>query len=84
MVRVPAAAFVRNSGRYQDIALTEPVPVTSNGREPTVMISAEEYRRLKRRDRRVLGLGDFAGDEIEAIRRSQAPAKTSRCDHEVK
>ena len=48
------------------------------------MISAEEYRRLKRRDRRVLGLEDFPGDEIEAIRGSQAPAETSQYDHEVK
>jgi prevent-host-death family protein len=84
MVRVPASTFVRNFGRYQDLALTEPVAVTSNGRERTVMISAEEYRRLRRCDRRVLGLEDFTEDEIEAIRRSQAPAETSRYDHEVK
>jgi hypothetical protein len=36
------------------MALTQPVAVTRNGCERTVMISAEEYPRLKRRDRRVL------------------------------
>lgn len=84
MVRVASTVFVRNFGRYQDIALTEPVAVTSNGRERTVMISAEEYHRLKRCDRRVLGLEDFTADEIAAINRSEAPAETARYDHEVK
>ena len=84
MVRVGATAFLRNFGRYQDIALTEAVAITSNGRERTVMISAEEYHRLKRRDRRVLGLEDFTEEEIAAIRRSEAPPGTSRYDHEVK
>jgi PHD/YefM family antitoxin component YafN of YafNO toxin-antitoxin module len=51
MIKVPAAEFQRNIGRYQDLALTQPVAVTRNGRERTVMISIEEYQRLKRRDR---------------------------------
>ncbi len=46
MLRVPAAEFQRNIGRYQDAALTEPVAVTRNGRARTVLISMEEYRRL--------------------------------------
>src|SRR5687768_15959792 len=44
MVKVSAAEFQRNIGRYQDLALTQPVAVTRNGRERTVMISVEEYR----------------------------------------
>ena len=44
---VPAAEFQRNIGTYQDRALTEPVFVTRNGREKTVLLSVEEYRRLK-------------------------------------
>ena len=46
MIKVPAAEFQRNIGRYQDLALTQPVAVTRNGRERTVMISIEEYQRL--------------------------------------
>ena len=33
MVKVSAAEFQRNIGRYQDLALTQPVAVTRNGRE---------------------------------------------------
>ena len=42
---VPAAEVQRNFGIYQDMALVEPVFVTRNGREKTVLLSVEEYRR---------------------------------------
>jgi prevent-host-death family protein len=84
MVRVASTTFVRKFAEYQDIALSEPVAVTNNGRERTVLISAAEYHRLKRRDRRVLGLEDFSADEIDAIAKSEAPADAAAFDHEVK
>jgi prevent-host-death family protein len=84
MVTVSSAEFQKNIGRYQDVALTQPVTITRNGRERTVMISAEEYHRLKRRDREVLGLDDFTKADIEAIRRAEPPAITAKFDHELK
>lgn len=50
MLTVTAAEFQRHFGRYQDEALTQPVTITRNGRERLVVISAEEYRRLRLRD----------------------------------
>jgi prevent-host-death family protein len=47
MIRVSSTEFGKEVGRYQDVALSQPVIVTRNGRDRTVMISAEEYRRLK-------------------------------------
>lgn len=84
MVTVGAATLARNFGHYQDVALKEPVAITSNGRERLVLLSAEEYHRLRRRDRRVLGLEDFSAEEILAIARSEAPADTAKFDHEAK
>jgi len=49
MVRITSAEFQKNIGRYQDLALTQPVTVTRNGRDRTVVLSADEYARLKRR-----------------------------------
>jgi prevent-host-death family protein len=72
-VKVSAAEFHRNVGRYQDIALTRPVAITKNGRERTVLVSAEEYDRLKRRDREVLVPGDLTEEEIEQIRNAKLP-----------
>jgi PHD/YefM family antitoxin component YafN of YafNO toxin-antitoxin module len=84
VVRVAAGDFSREPGRYQDLALTRAVIVTRNGRDRTVMISVEEYDRLKRRDREVLGIKDFSEDDIEAIRQSRAPAETAALNRELK
>ncbi len=84
MVSVPATTLVRKFGEYQDVALREPVSITSNGRERLVLLSADEYRRLKRRDRQVLSRADFTEEDLAAIAASDAPAETSQFNHEVK
>ncbi|HEY5239120.1 MAG TPA: type II toxin-antitoxin system Phd/YefM family antitoxin [Rhizomicrobium sp.] len=83
MMKVPSAEFQKNFGRYQDMALTEAVAVTRNGRERTVLLSSQEYHRLKRRDRQVLGIADFTQADIDAIEQALAPAEAARFDHEI-
>jgi prevent-host-death family protein len=84
MVTVSSAEFQKNIGRYQDVALTQAVTITRNGRERTVMISADEYRRLKSRDREVLGLDDFTQADLDAIRVAEPPPETADFDGELK
>jgi prevent-host-death family protein len=84
VIKVSAAEFRRNIGRYQDIALRQPVAVTRNGRDGAVLISTEEYRRLKRRDREVLGLNDFTADDLAALEASRPPAETAAFNDELK
>ena len=83
MVRMSAGEFGREVGRYQDVALTQPVIVTRNGRDRTVMISVEEYRRLKRRDRIVRAAWEFSVQALNAIRRAEPPAEAAAFDHEL-
>ena len=83
MIKVSAAEFQRNIGRYQDMALTQPVVVIRNGRERIVMISTEEYHRLKRRDRQVLSLDDFDDADIAALEANSAPESSKAFDHEL-
>jgi prevent-host-death family protein len=83
-VTVTAAEFHRNVGVYQDMALTRPVAITKNGRERTVLVSAEEYHRLKRRDRQVLGLGDLTDADIAAIEASRVDPKYDHLNEELK
>jgi prevent-host-death family protein len=71
MIRVSSTEFGKEVGRYQDAALSQPVIVTRNGRDRTVMISAEEYVRLKRRARQVFGVGELPEETIEAIRNAK-------------
>lgn len=84
MIKVSAAEFQRNIGRYQDMALVRPVAVTRNGRERTVMISVEEYHRLKRRDRQVLELEDFTDADVATLEETRAPDSSRAFDHELK
>ena len=71
MIRVSSTEFGKEVGRYQDAALSQPVIVTRNGRDRTVVISAEEYLRLKQRDRQVLATVDAPDEIFDAVRASE-------------
>ncbi len=83
MIRVSSTEFGKEVGRYQDAALSQPVIVTRNGRDRTVTISIEEYRRLKRRDREVLSIDDFTDADIEAVRRAEPSKEAEAFNHEL-
>ena len=83
MLKVSTAEFQQNIGRYQDIALTEPVAVIHCGRERIVLISADEHLRLKRRDRQVLRLGDFTDEDVAALEAVRAPVEAREFDGEM-
>ncbi len=83
MVRISAGELQRQWGRVQDLALAAPVTVTCNGRDRMVLLSTEEYNRLKRRDREVLGLGEFANADIEAIAAVEPSAAAVKFNHEM-
>jgi prevent-host-death family protein len=84
MITLTAAEFQRHFGRYQDEALTQPVAITRNGRERLVMLSADEYRRLKRRDREVLRAGDLSDADVEAIAKTEMDPRHAHLDEELK
>jgi len=48
------------------------------------MISAKEYRRLKRRDRRVYGVGELPQETIEAIRHAEVAPQHAYLDDLIK
>ena len=48
-----------------------------------MMISVEEYHRLKRRDREVLGLEDFTDADVAALEKTRAPKASKAFDHEL-
>lgn len=77
-IRVSATEFCKEVGRYQDAALSQPVVVTRNGRDQTVMISAEEYQRLKRRDRQVISAGEMPEKMFEAVRAAKMDSRHRR------
>ena len=83
MFKVTAGEFQRDVARYQDMALTQPVGVTRDGRERIVLISATEFQRLKRRDRQVLTLVDFTEADMTALDATRAPESSKAFDAEL-
>jgi prevent-host-death family protein len=83
MIKVTSAEFQRNIGRYHDKALVEPVAVTRRGRTSAVLLSFEEYERMRRRDRVVMTLDDFTDQDIIALESATIPEESRRFDHEV-
>ncbi len=83
MRRVSSTEFQKKIGLYQDMAMAEPVAITRNGRDKNVLLSAEEYDRLARRDRKVLRVEELSAEELEAIARAAPPAEAASFDHET-
>lgn len=82
-MRVSSAEFIRNYGALADKALSEPVTITRNGRERLVLISAEEYARLKRRDRRVVATGELPEEVVALIAEAEVPPGHEHLDAEL-
>ena len=83
MQKVTSREFQRNFGRYRDEALKSPLSITHNGRDRLVIMSADEYERLKRQGRQALAVEELSDAELDAIRRAEPPTEAARYDHEL-
>ncbi len=70
LTRVSSKELVRNFGPLADQALAAPVAITRNGRDRLVLLSVEEYARLKRRDRQVIATEDMPEALVAAVERT--------------
>lgn len=82
-VSVSSAEFQKAFGRYREKALREPVTITNHGRDSLVLMSAEEYQRLKSRDRLVIKAEDLTDAQVEAILTAETAEEAYAFDHEV-
>lgn len=83
MLRVPASQFQRELGRLRSVAHREPVIVTSHGRDDVVLLSLEEYHRLRSLDRRVMHVSELTDEEITALGAVEMPMEAGRYNDEV-
>ncbi len=81
---VSSGDFLRAYGRISEAALREPVTITSHGRERLVLLSADEYRRLKRNDRAALYPWELGESDLRALEVSEPPADAARFDPETR
>lgn len=73
MESVTISELQRQIGAIQELALKEPVVITRNGREKYILLSTEEYQRLKRRDRHVLGVEELSEEDVRDIAAAKVP-----------
>ena len=82
-LKVTSTEFQARFGQLADKALTEPVTITKNGHDRLVLISAEEYARMRRRERRVYRTGELPQYLVDAIRQAEPPPEAAALDSEV-
>lgn len=86
MVTITVSELQEHFDRYRDLARSQPVSVTENGQEDLVILSADEYRRLKARDgdRLVIDSRDLSDDELKALEAAEIPEESAQFDKEYK
>jgi PHD/YefM family antitoxin component YafN of YafNO toxin-antitoxin module len=83
-MKITSTQFIKTPGAYQDQAQREPVMIMKHNREHTVLLSAQEYQRLKRRDRQVFRVGELSERDVAAIAAARAPAEAAAFNRELK
>jgi prevent-host-death family protein len=82
-VRVTENEFQRAVSSLTEKALETPVTITKNGRDHVVVLSAEEYARLKRRDRQVGLAAELPEEWIDPVRNARVPREFDQLDREL-
>ena len=80
MQKASAAMVAKNFGKFRETALSEPVTIQNHGRDSVVMVSAKEYHRLKKLDRRVLAIQELSERDIRAISESEMDERHAHLD----
>lgn len=82
--RVTASQFQQAFGALSDKARHESVVITKHGRDSLVVMSAKEWERLKRRDRRVGSTSELPEEWLEAVRSAEVSDEFAHLDAELK
>lgn len=80
---VTSAELQKSFGRVREAALKQPVTITSHGRDSLVLLSVDEYWRLKQRDRVAIRVEDLDDETLQAILTAEIPAEARQFDHEM-
>ena len=81
--RITESEFQQAFGAVTEQARHAPVTITKDGRDHLVVVSADEFARLKRRDRQV-GLAEELPEEwVEAVEQAKVPDEFSHLNAEL-
>ena len=83
MPSVTSKTIQREYGRIRAMAQATPITITHHGRDDMVLVSAEEFQRLKRRDREVLLVEDLSNADLKALLNASPPPEADAFNHEM-
>lgn len=76
--RVLAGEVAKNFGRYQEMAQFEPVVVRRYNRDSVVILSAREFARLSKLDRKVVAIEEISQSDLELLSDSRMDERHAR------
>jgi prevent-host-death family protein len=82
-ITLSASEFQDRVGEALDRSLTQPVLITKHGRPRNVVLSYDEYERLRARDRRAVQAEDLTDDDIAALEASEMGPGHEHLDAEL-
>ena len=82
-VTLSASEFQDRVGEALDRSLSQPVLITKHGRPRNVVLSYDEYERLRARDRRAVRAEDLTDEDIAAIEASEMGPGYEHLDAEL-
>jgi prevent-host-death family protein len=83
MPQVSSGDVQKNFGEYRMVAEEEPVHVSHYNKPSVVIVSAEEYARLKKRDKQAMATEDLPEWLVEQIAHSEMDAKYNYLDEDA-
>lgn len=81
MQRFTSLDLQRNTARVQEAAMREAVAVSYHGRDRLVILSIDEFERLKRRDKAVIAMEEMPEEFIRALQEPYFDAGQAALDH---
>ncbi|SCB50370.1 type II toxin-antitoxin system prevent-host-death family antitoxin [Rhizobium multihospitium] len=82
-VTLSASEFQDRVGEALDRSLSQPVLITKHGRPRNVVLSYDEYERLRARDRRAVRAEELTEDDIAALEASEMAPGYEHLDAEL-
>lgn len=83
MRTVKSTEFQSQTGKYQDMALGEPITITKHNRPTLVLLSFDEYLKLTKDSRRAIHPSSLSPDDLEIIRQAKVPDEHADLDDGV-
>ena len=82
-ITLSASEFQDRVGEALDRSLSQPVLITKHGRPRNVVLSYDEYERLRARDRRAVRAEDLTDEDIAALEVSEMGRGYEHLDAEL-